>query len=152
MFSLLKLPPPKPVPVARGVRLATSAFLSYREELLIALAGPLVNLGVCLIALPFSSVPWLWAFGEMSMLTALGNLLPVGELDGDRILYCYLSQKGRGEVAERVRHWLGFFTLCFVLLGSLLLLWVGISAAYPAFLALGGLLTQKMPTEQKMSI
>lgn len=142
-FSLLGLPPPRPVPVPRGIRLETRALLSYRQEALVALGGPLANFAVVLPALLWGwRYPWLFAFGEMSFFTAVGNLFPTEDLDGERMLRCFLSCRFSREAADGVCAFLGGASLVLTLLGSLVLLWHGVNAAYPAFLALGGLLAQ----------
>lgn len=61
--------------------------LGYRQELLAALAGPLVNLA-CGAALCMKRP----AFAAYSLLLGLYNLLPVWPLDGGRALRCALAQ------------------------------------------------------------
>ncbi len=98
-----------------GARLGLGGVLSYRRELLIAAAGPAVNL-VCagVLLLP------LWrggggalaaylggeaagtAFASASVGLALLNLLPVRTLDGGRILSCLLAPRFGPTVAEAV--------------------------------------------------
>ncbi len=62
--------------------------LGYRQELLVALAGPLVNL-VCGAALGRRCA----AFAAYSLLLGLYNLLPVWPLDGGRMVRCALSER-----------------------------------------------------------
>lgn len=68
--------------------------LSYRQELLAALAGPAVSLGLAtlfgLLAL-FSGGKLLWFCSFANLALALMNLLPIYPLDGGRILSAYLA-------------------------------------------------------------
>ncbi len=78
--------------VINGIRLSPKQSLSYREELLVALGGPLVNIivGGLLLALPFSK-EYIKAFAVMNLLTALSNLLPTQGSDGYRIIKSALA-------------------------------------------------------------
>lgn len=147
-FSLLGLPAPRLVPVARGVRFVAPCTLSYREELLIAAAGPLANLASFLIGITLGHVsPALRAFGDISLLTGLCNLAPMGDLDGERILRCLLA----GRLNSRALYYVGRgITLAAIYLGavgSLLVLWQTGGGTYPAFLSIGALLA--LPCEKK---
>ena len=78
------------------VQMLTTA-LSYRRELICALAGPLCNVGCCIL---FSrSFP---TFAAFSLLLGLYNLLPVWPLDGGRALFCALMERLGPERAQRV--------------------------------------------------
>jgi Zn-dependent protease len=64
---------------------------SKRESGLISLAGPLTNIGIALVALPFfildiGGIGWIasWVFLINSFL-ALFNMLPFGPLDGKKV-------------------------------------------------------------------
>ena len=140
-FSLLGLPAPRLVPVARGMRLSASCPLSYREECLIALAGPLAN-GVCyLVGLCFRTpLPFLAEFGEMSLMTGLCNLAPMSDLDGERILACLLAPHLSARGLYLAKLFIARATLFLSLTGSLLLLWLTGGGTYTAFLCLGALL------------
>ena len=147
-FSLLGLPAPRLVPVARGVRFAAPCTLSYREELLIALAGPLANLICFLIGLATGDfAPALRAFGDISLLTGLCNLAPMGALDGERILRCLLA----GHMDSRSLYYVSrCITVCTIFLGAagaLIILWLTGGGTYPAFLSIGALLS--LPCEKK---
>lgn len=105
-FSLLGEPPPAFGAAAGGFRLTASRPLSYRSELLISLAGPAANAAAALFALPLclarigGSYPPLVAL--IMVLTAAANLLPIGDLDGGRILSAFLAERLPLGSAERV--------------------------------------------------
>lgn len=118
---------------AGGLRMRTGA-LSYREELLTALGGPVANLVGALLTLPF----FLWDrsyFGTLlalHLLTALSNLLPVGGRDGERILRAWISLSGRCQWVLRLLPRLSFvleLALCFLSLYLVLRLGEGYAVA-----------------------
>lgn len=74
---------------------------SGREELLVALAGPLVNL----CSVPAGLLAQRRLFAGASLLLGLFNLLPVAPLDGSRVLHGLLSLRGD---LDRAGEW----TLC----------------------------------------
>lgn len=85
--------------------------LGYRQELLCALAGPLVNLGCgAVLCMKWPS------FAAYSLLLGLYNLLPVWPLDGGRVVRCALAQHLPPGDAERV-----CARVSFAVCGSLLL-------------------------------
>ncbi len=141
-FSALRLPMPRIVPVARGVRLATTSQLSYGQELIIALGGPLANLTIYAVSLIWQGkIPCLAAFGEMSLMTALGNLIPIADLDGERILRCVLSPLLSDRTLWYVMRIISWASLILALLLSLILYWYTGGGLYPAMLFLAALLT-----------
>ena len=76
-----------------------AAGLGYRQELLAALAGPLVNL-VCGVLFCMRSP----AFAAYSLMLGIYNLLPVWPLDGGRAVRCALAQHlplARAEAVSR---------------------------------------------------
>ena len=132
-FSLLGLPSPSLLPVAGGVRFVTSAFLSYKEECLVALGGPLINLLTFTLArvAPYS---WLADFGEISLLTALYNLAPLKALDGERMMSALLALILSDAARERVMRVVSFSALMLALFTSLLFLFLGGDTIYPSVL------------------
>lgn len=149
-FSLLGLPSPRLVPVARGVRFVAPCTLSYREEMFVAAAGPIANFASFLIGILLGDVtPALRAFGDISLLTGLCNLVPVGDLDGERILRCLLA----GRLGSRSLYYVGkcvtLAAIFFGTVGSLLVLWQTGGGTYPAFLSIGALLALPCDKKQK---
>lgn len=71
-----------------GAQLYFETSLSYVQEMICAAAGPAVNL---LLAYTFASVPSCTSFAGINLALAVFNLLPIGQLDGARILRCALS-------------------------------------------------------------
>ena len=77
-----------------GASLTSRVMLcSYKKEILLCLAGPLVNLISVLMLFPFcKNYDGFFAlFIRASLFLGLLNLLPIYEFDGGRILFCLLS-------------------------------------------------------------
>jgi Zn-dependent protease len=88
-----------PKAVMTGLRIKTDTPLSYKDEALVCLGGPMINL---LFALLFCGCAN--EFAVINLATALSNLIPLPEQDGYRILYDILVWKGDYEKAEfRIR-------------------------------------------------
>lgn len=100
------------------LRMETEA-LGYRQELLAALAGPLVNLA-CGAALGRRCA----AFAAYSLLLGLYNLLPVWPLDGGRMVRCALLERLPPARAQQLGQRIGL--LC---CAALLLLGLGLNVA-----------------------
>ena len=83
-----------------GARLCADRPLLAREEALVALAGPLFNILLAVFSLCF-----LGDFGflcaAVHLLFAIGNLLPFGGCDGERLLRLFLLRT-LGERGERI--------------------------------------------------
>lgn len=73
---------------AVGAEMKLSGQLGYGGEIAVAAAGPCVN-----ILLSFIFCRWEWGCVFAGLNLALGcfNLLPIGRLDGGRIVYCVLA-------------------------------------------------------------
>ena len=93
------------------------------RELLAALAGPAVNL---LLAFSFAKLgeEW-WCFAGLHLALGLFNLLPVGPLDGGRVVKCLLALAGKQEWASAVVGLLSVVLCLGLVMGALLLWWAG---------------------------
>lgn len=148
-YSSLGLAPPRLIPVARGIRLRSPDLLSYRDEAVIAAAGPAANLigwGAGLVL--GRAYPWLSSWGEMHLMLALSNLIPLSGMDGERLFACLIAGRLSDRAAYLTRRVLSFLCLFVSLFGSLCILWLTGSAAYPAFLSIGALLFGSTESEE----
>lgn len=99
--------------------------LKIKDELKIAIAGPLVNIAIALffVAL-WWFIPSVYAFTDTIVYTNLSlglvNLLPCYPLDGGRIAYSVLSQKYNKKIAKKTCKILGFSLSAILLLMFLL--------------------------------
>lgn len=102
-----------------GARFETEGKLSYTDEFLLAMAGPLFgSLGFLLTvryALKYSSVPFcadfLLPFSMISLELTLFNLIPLSTLDGGRMLESLLCKTFSLDVANRILKITSFLTL-----------------------------------------
>ena len=81
--------------------------LKKKDEIKIALAGPLVNIGIAIIFIASWWIcPELYAFTDVvvaiNFSMAIINFIPAYPLDGGRILYAFLHQKFGEKRADRV--------------------------------------------------
>ena len=129
---------------ANGVRMVSPRMLSYGEEILVAMAGPLMNLLIWGVTF-YTNQPWIQAFGEISLLTALYNLVPTGALDGERILSSLLSLCFGSLLSERVTAFLSYAVLFLALFSSLLGLFLGGDTLYGAVVWMAALFSQPFP-------
>ena len=93
-----------------------AAGLGYRQELLAALAGPLVNL-VCGALFCMRSP----AFAAYSLMLGIYNLLPVWPLDGGRAVRCAMAQHLPLARAEKVSRRSSFAVCAALLLAGIIL-------------------------------
>ena len=71
-----------------------SLLCSYKKEIMLCIAGPLVNLiSALLLFLLFDLNEFLSLFISASLFLGILNLLPIYDFDGGRILFCLLSAK-----------------------------------------------------------
>lgn len=112
--------PPKRVTVgAFGARIETAVLPTYGKNILISLAGPLVNLTA-------AAVLWLCACpaaGAVHALLGAMNLLPVTALDGGQILLCCFRRRGVGDRAETRMRRMSVGLTVLLGLGGVVLLW-----------------------------
>lgn len=78
------------------IEMAANRLVPYRVNILISLAGPVVNL---------ITTPLLWLAGRphaamVHLILAALNLLPAAALDGGQVLRCVLCLKGREDKAD----------------------------------------------------
>lgn len=96
-------------------RMVLSGTLSYGKELCICIGGPFFNLLSTALALLLDGAVFgddpLSFFATVSLALALLNLLPIGTLDGGRILYGLLAWSGVLSAAEITVKILSFFSL-----------------------------------------
>ena len=101
-----------------GASLTSNPLLcSYKSEVILALAGPLVNLFSVALLLPVYGIfknEFCSLFIAASLFLGILNLLPIYEFDGGRILYCALSHLHSQKLA---RQWI--FASSFILIFSL---------------------------------
>ena len=96
-----------------GAQMKLEGIIPYKDELLIALSGPLLGILGFLFAFPFAHRSEMCsAFAIISLSLSIFNLLPLPSLDGGRILRCALCSLVSLNIAEKVSKTLGFFTLC----------------------------------------
>ena len=90
-----------------------SSSFSYKKEILLCLAGPLVNLFSAMLIYPFghSKNEFISLFFSASLFLGLLNLLPIKDFDGGRILSCILSYIYSPTVAWRVLKILSFILI-----------------------------------------
>lgn len=87
-----------------GAALTPKALLcSYKKEIALCIAGPLVNLLSAMLLYPFSGGDnsFLSLFIGASLFLGILNLLPIHEFDGGRILFCILSSRISFKIAAR---------------------------------------------------
>lgn len=84
--------------VGASMRLRGAVPFSYGQELLLALAGPAVNLGLGWAAAAAGN----YLLAGLSFCLGFFNLLPILPLDGGRILWCALSALLDADWAERI--------------------------------------------------
>ena len=87
---------------------------SYKDEILLAAGGPLINICSAIVVLPFLSVfynDFLIYFILSSVALALFNIMPIKDLDGGRILYSIICIVKNERIATFLVSLLSFLTL-----------------------------------------
>jgi len=113
-----------PCAVLSGLRIKIPVDISYKEELFIALGGPLINL-LFFIFFSFFKHETMRIFSLLSLLTAASNLIPIEGNDGYRIIKSILNITIRKPLlAENILYWISFAfstTLTFITLFFILI-------------------------------
>lgn len=109
---------------ALGAELRLDGPLSYRRELPVALAGPMVSIAAALLAAGLHG----YLFAGLSLALGLFNLLPVYPLDGGRAFRALCALTLPAPWDEGVPRWVGVAAAGLAL-----------GAAVAAFLRMGGL-------------
>ena len=107
---------------AVGAELRLSGALGYRTELAAAMAGPAVNL---VLAGWLSHIPGGVVGAGVNLVLGLFNLLPIGRLDGGRILSCVLALAIGPEYGERVAALLSVLCVALLSAAGIWVLWLG---------------------------
>ncbi len=100
-------------PAISGFRLGTDKTLSYKQEIIIAFAGPLTNIIAFNISLMFGKAlnGYLFTFGILNLMTALSNLMPIEGYDGYRISWCLFSLFGYSNLPIKALRCFSFFMI-----------------------------------------
>ena len=98
-----------PAPIhghSSGFRIKRTGRLSYKKEIVILLAGPLINLSVFLILIPFgnSLFGYMKIFGYVNLITCLSNLLPFEGYDGYNALRELFGYIGKESLERRLEN------------------------------------------------
>lgn len=96
--------------------------LTYNEEIIINSAGPFANILLFLIFNGAEGYPGLFSFINLALFII--NMLPVGMLDGGKILKAILMKKLRYDTAYRICEALSLFFTLLLWLASVYLLLV----------------------------
>lgn len=103
---------------------------SYQEELLIAAAGPLISFAWAMISASCAHIyrnnENMLLFSGLNLAAGLFNLLPVGPLDGGRILKTQLLKRHSLQEGEQIYQSISsFFSIAVLSLGIFHMLWLG---------------------------
>ena len=99
--------PQLPRPRLNGFRINARDMLSYKDEMLVCVAGPLANVAVWLVGISLCP-EWAQLFSVVNLITALSNLLPLRGYDGYRMIAAVLGELG-WDVGRRILDSLSFF-------------------------------------------
>ena len=98
-----------------GAALTPASFMGgYRDEILVAAAGPLANLLCAALIFPYSHISFFSFFLVSSLFLAFLNLLPVTGFDGGRIFLCLLCDRLSPTTAARLLSVLSFLIVFFL--------------------------------------
>ena len=101
--------------------------ISPQKEIIIAAAGPAVNLAAALLTLtlPLPANQYAVGFLYYHLAQFYINLLPILPLDGGRILYYTLARKHDGDSCEKICFYCGIILLCLSFFPSAIILIFG---------------------------
>ena len=103
-----------------GAKINFTSKLSYTEELITAAAGPAVNLILAFLSINLFKFP---VFAGINLALAFFNLLPIGPLDGARILQCLTAQLCSEYLSYRLCRCVTFsFAVIFGIIGTIIAL------------------------------
>ena len=89
-----------------------SSFYSYRQETVLAAAGPIVNIVLGFALLPFYKCgEWVQMLTVASFFLGTLNLLPIEGFDGGRVLYCILAVRLSQGAVDRICGAISFLTI-----------------------------------------
>lgn len=95
------------MPFGASISGKDNVFYSLKHEILVSIAGPIVNLILMIICLALfwlfpSFYYYLEPFYYANLITLIFNFLPVYPLDGGRVLYAILKKKFKQEKAYKI--------------------------------------------------
>ena len=108
--------------VGSGFRIRADSTISYGEELFTALAGPLANVAVLLVLLPFillGTYPYASVFAAVNLFTALSNLIPIEGYDGYRVISCIINRRTENKIHSEILRATSFLLTAVIALISL---------------------------------
>ena len=117
MLLLLKKRFSLPSLVSSGFRIKTESSFSYKEEILICGAGPLINIAMFLFFMPHYA-----DFAIINLATAVSNLLPLPEYDGYKIISDAISLIFGNQISDCVMPHITVLICAVIVLLSLFLI------------------------------
>ena len=136
--------------VFSGLRLGAEAHISYTDEIIIAAFGPLVNLLLFLLLLPFySRSDYIMIFGALNLFTALSNLIPIEGYDGYRIIECIIMKNSLGVSHSRILQTVSLGVTIILTFFSLYLI-RSFDGGYWIFLLFIAVLIKKVKSDEKV--
>lgn len=116
-----------PTPRLNGFAIRVTRHPSYIASMAVSLAGPVSNLVVFFLSIPFSSLlnGYFGLFGIISLLTGISNLMPIEGYDGYNFLKDLFSYKEMYGAIRSLEKLSVIICTCAVVLSLYLLLRVG---------------------------
>ena len=119
MLYALKLPPRRVNFRLCGIEIVESRlFCGYLAQLAVAASGPLINILLGLILLPFSNLPFTAIMSASNIVIGVFNLLPLSQLDGGEILYCAMSVVMAERICKKISHMIDLFLILLLIMGG----------------------------------